>query len=359
MATYKEILGKKGKKIQVTIRKKGYQTLYKTFSKKSEAKDWALEVEAQMKNGTWSRTQKRINSPIQTVNDLIDYFEKNVAPQRYSKFEQYKVMYNWWRDKIGQLPLSELDSSILEKCKNILMSEAPNKPYKEHSSKSISTVRKYIFALSAILRYGSRSLKVLDRNPMSDVDKPKKRKKDPRFLSDDERDRLFKKCKEHSDMLYVFVLIAVFAGGRYSEILKLEVKNIDTENNMLLFTETKNGESRGVPIYDRVMQHIVEYLQKHDITSGYIFYNKNKNKPYYIKGALEKIIKDANIENFRIHDLRHTYASYLAQNGATLLEIADLMGHKNLNQVQIYAHLTKKTTAKIVRKMTANMWDFE
>ena len=78
---------------------------------------------------------------------------------------------------------------------------------------------------------------------------------------------------------------------------------------------------------------------------------------YFLKGYFEKVIKSTNIKDFRFHDLRHTYASYLAQNGAELLEIAQLMGHKNLQQVQIYAHLTQKHTAKVVRKMSANMWD--
>ena len=154
-------------------------------------------------------------------------------------------------------------------------------------------------------------------------------------------------------------MIAVFAGGRYSEIQTLKVENIDFENNMLHFIETKNGESRGVPVYGKVTQIIKNYLEENNIKSGYIFLSKKHDgKLIHIKGALEIVIKQSGIENFRIHDLRHTYASWLAQNGATLLEIAELMGHKNLNQVQIYAHLTIKTTAKLVRKMTVNKFDF-
>lgn len=359
MAYIEKVQNKKGITYRAIVRKKGFPPVSKTFEKKSDAKDWGQEVEAQMKNGTWSKTQERINNSIQTVKDLIDDFEKNIAPKRYSKPHQYKVMYDWWRNKIGNMNLADLNSNILTQCKNLLANEAPDKNYKEHKTKSNSTVRKYMFALSAVLRYGVRDLQLIDINPMANVEKPRKNKGVVRFLSEDERKRLIAACKKISDTLYLFVILAAFSGGRYSEIMNLTVENIDFENGMVYYVETKNGENRGVPIYHKLIDLIKEYLEKNDIKSGYVFINKNKNKPYYIKGALEKIIKDSNIENFRIHDLRHTYASYLAQNGAELLEIAQLMGHKNLQQVQIYAHLTIKHTAKIVRKMSANMWDFE
>ena len=358
MAQIREVKNKKGISYKVVVRKKGYKPEYKTFSRKTEAKDWALDVESQMKNGTWGNSIEGEIGTIQTVKDLIDYFEENVAPQKYSKAYQYKVMYNWWRDKIGNVKLSELDSPLLIYCMNLLSSEPPDKPYKKHEYKSNSTVRKYLFALSAVLRYGKRSLKVINRNPMSDVDKPKKKKGVPRFLSDDEKKLLLNACKEYSEQLHLFVILAIFSGGRYNEIRTLKVESIDFENNMLLFTETKNGESRGVPIYDRIMTMVSNYLEKNNIKSGYIFLNK-RGKLAYLKGAFEAVVKKTGIKDFRLHDCRHTYASYLAQNGAELLEIANLMGHKNLNQVQIYAHLTQKHTAKVVRKMTANKLDQE
>lgn len=360
MATYKETSTKKGKKIQVTVRKKGYKPIYKTFDNKTAAKTWAEEVEVQLRKGNWSKveTVEELKA-IVTLDDLITDFETNIAPKRYSKPHQYKVMYDWWRKKIGNLLLDDINSSVLTRCKNLLAAEPPDKPYKNHKTKSNSTIRKYMFALSAVLRYGVRELQVLPQNPMSIVEKPRKGKGVVRFLSDDERKELLGACKKHSDTLYLFVILAAFTGGRYSEILNLTVENIDFINNMVHFLETKNGENRGVPYYDKVGEKITEYLEKYNITTGYIFLNKKQEKLAYLKGAFENVLKTTTIKNFRFHDLRHTYASYLAKNGATLLEIAQLMGHKNLQQVQIYAHLTKKHTAKLVRKMSANAWDFE
>lgn len=349
---------KKGIHYRAVVR---FKNFYKsqTFSKKDEAIIWANELENQLKKGKFRPINDTKIKPITTINDLIDDFEVNIATKRYSKPEQYKVMYNWWRKKIGHLNICDLNSNTLTQCKNILVSEAPDKNYKGHKTKSNSTVRKYMFALSAILRYAVRDLQLIDINPMNNVEKPKKSKGIVRFLSENERKTLLTACKENSDTLYLFVILAAFSGGRYSEIMNLTVENIDFDNEMVYYVDTKNGEDRGVPIYHRLVEKIKEYLQENKIESGYVFINKKNNKRYFIKGKLEKIIKQTSIENFRIHDLRHTYASYLAQNGAELLEIAQLMGHKNLQQVQIYAHLTTKHTAKVVRKMSANMWDFE
>jgi len=358
MATYKEVKTQKGKKIQVTIRVKGYKPIYKTFEKKTQAKLWAEDVETQMRKGNWSKVETKADiKAIITVSDLINDFQTNIAPQKYSKHYQYDVMYQWWKNKIGHLNITDLNANVLTRCKNILMSEPPDKPYKNHKTKSNSTVRKYMFCLSAVLKYAVRELQIIPINPMSNVDKPRKNKGVVRFLSDSERTELLQACNKYSDILYLFVVLAIFSGGRYSELLALTVEKIDFLNDMVYFTETKNGESRGVPIYHRLAEKLKQYLDENKITTGYVFIKNNKLP--YMKGMFEKVLKTTSIENFRFHDLRHTYASYLAQNGAELLEIAQLMGHKNLQQVQIYAHLTQKHTAKVVRKMSANMWDFE
>ena len=358
MATIRVIEGKKGKKYQAIIRMKGFKPLYKVFDKKSLASDWARKTETLMLEGKYKplNTKKTI-SPILTVSDLIDDFEKNVAPKHYSRPEQYKVMYDWWKEQIGNIPVADLDTPTLVQCRNALAAEAPDKPYKNHTQKSNSTVRKYMFALSAVLRYATRSLKIIDRNPMSDVDKPKKNRGVIRFLTDEEKELLLEGCKLHSDRLFMFVMLALFSGGRYSELLHLKVENLDRMNNLIQFTKTKNGEARGVPVYSKLMEMLQQYLDKHNIKSGFIFANPDNKFPY-LKGAFEQTVKKVGIKNFRFHDCRHTYATWLAENGATLLEIATLLGHKTLNQVQIYSHLTKKTTSKLVRKMTANKFDF-
>jgi site-specific recombinase XerD len=62
-------------------------------------------------------------------------------------------------------------------------------------------------------------------------------------------------------------------------------------------------------------------------------------------------LKRSDISDFHFHDLRHTFASYLAMNGASLLEIAELLGHKTLPMVRRYAQLTEAHTRNVVERM--------
>ena len=347
---------KKGSHFRAVVR---YKNFYKsqTFDSKEEAKEWGMNLELALKKGKAKINAVKKDSIIITVKDLIDDFKTNIAPKKYKDDKKYAFIFDWWIEKIGHINVSDLSSSALSQCKNLLINEAPTKPYKNHSNKSNSTVNKYLFCMSAILKYAYRELEIIDHNPMSKVDKLKKKKGVVRFLTESEIDTLLNTAKnmptKYAYLIYLFILLDISSGGRYSELLYLTVENIDFENEIFHFINTKNGKDRGVPIYTRIMDILKSYLVENNIESGYIF-TLNGKVPY-MKGLVEKTIKEAGIKNCRIHDFRHTYASHLAMNGANLLEIAELLGHENLNQVQIYAHLTKKHTSKLVRKMCANI----
>ena len=65
------------------------------------------------------------------------------------------------------------------------------------------------------------------------------------------------------------------------------------------------------------------------------------------------------VSNFRFHDLRHSAASYLAMGGASLMEIADILGHKTLSMVKRYAHLSEAHTRNVVQRMNAVIFNGE
>ena len=73
----------------------------------------------------------------------------------------------------------------------------------------------------------------------------------------------------------------------------------------------------------------------------------------------QKALKIAGINDFRFHDLRHTTASNLAMNGAGLRDIAEILGHKTLQMVQRYSHLTKKYSTRILRELNEKQFKFQ
>ena len=358
MAVIVEVKGKKSIKYKALVRIKGFSTKCKYFTKKTEAKLWANTIETAMKNGTYRDTDIPVlegGTTIKTMSDLITYFRDNEAIDRYSYPEKYNIMYKWWIDKIGHLKCSELTSSVLADCKRSLISEDCIKPLKGQKHRSNSTINKYLMALSAVITFGIKEYKLWDKNPMHDVEKRKLPDMRTRFLSEDEIKLLKSGARIKSYKLYVFIMIALTTGGRYAEILNLQVENIDFKNMRIHYLNTKNNTNRGVPVSKILLIKIKALMKVSEIKTGYLFLNKKKTKLIYMKGAFESLIKELQIKDFRFHDLRHTAASYLLMGGATIIELMEIFGWTSQNMTRRYAHLTETHTANLVNKVSNRM----
>ena len=360
MSVIVEVKGKKETKYKALVRIKGYSTKCKYFKKKTDAKIWANTVETAMQNGTYIEHAENPviagGATIKTMADLITYFEENEAKYRYSYPEKYKVMYDWWRNKIGRLKCSEVTSSILADCKRLLMTEDCIKP--AGKLRGSSTINKYLMALSAVITFGMKEYKLWAVNPMHDVEKRKLPDLRTRFLSEEEIAILKAGARKKSYRLYIFVLIALTTGGRYSEVRDLQVENIDFKHLKIHYLNTKNNTNRGVPVSHRLLIKIKAYMKIYNIESGYLFLNNKKTGMVYMKGAFEQLIKDLGIKDFRFHDLRHTAASYFLMSGATIIELMELFGWTSQSMAKRYAHLTETHTANLANKVSNMMLDF-
>jgi integrase len=131
---------------------------------------------------------------------------------------------------------------------------------------------------------------------------------------------------------------------------------IDLSRATLGLEETKNGSRRTLHLVAPVLELLRERAKVRRIDTGLLFPSRvNPRQPVDLRQPWEKALKRAGIEGFHWHDLRHTFASYAAMNGATLPELAALLGHKTLAMVQRYAHLSPAHTAKIAERVAAQM----
>jgi KaiC/GvpD/RAD55 family RecA-like ATPase len=102
------------------------------------------------------------------------------------------------------------------------------------------------------------------------------------------------------------------------------------------------------------LQFIAEGIKRGD---GLVFAVEGSKKPVNIRKAWLKVRAESEISDFRFHDLRHTAASYLAMNGATTLEIAEILGHKTLAMVKRYAHLSAPHTRGVIESLVGKLFD--
>jgi len=153
-----------------------------------------------------------------------------------------------------------------------------------------------------------------------------------RWLTVDEERRLVNAAADH---LKPLILFAIDTGGRLSELLGLDWRNVDLMARRVTFVETKNGEDRSLRLCQRAEKTLAALGPK---DSGPVFTYKDKSLNS-IKSAFGNARTKAKLEDVRFHDLRHTFASRLVQGGIPLYNVMHLTGHKSLSMVQRYAHL--------------------
>ena len=122
---------------------------------------------------------------------------------------------------------------------------------------------------------------------------------------------------------------------------------------MITLHDTKNGERHVLPLAGPALALMHQHTKIRRIDTLFVFPRSDGRKPLDLRSAWETALKRADIQDFRFHDLRHSAASYLVMNGASVAEIAEVLGHKTLSMVKRYAHLSEAHTAGVVARMNA------
>jgi integrase len=238
--------------------------------------------------------------------------------------------------------------------------DADGRPiHRTKGKRSPATISRYHSALSAVLTWGIRKRRVPKsfENPCRKVARPPGGRSIVRFLSDAERTRLLAACRASKwARLYPFVLLALTTGARRGKLASLRWRDIDLERAQAYIADTKNSEPRVLPLLSAVVEELgrlfTEDQQRFKVVSAQQLVFRSRTRPdvpYHSEAVWQAALKAARVRNFWFHDLRHTCASYLAQSGASLLEIADVLGHRQLQMTQRYSHLTTKSKSALLQ----------
>jgi integrase len=244
------------------------------------------------------------------------------------------------------MALADVTPAVIVECRGTLA--------KDHAP---ATVARYLAALSHAFTVAVKEWGWVDDSPLRRVTKPKEPRGRVRFLADEERERLLDACRA-SDNPYIYpvVVLALSTGARKMEILKLMWRDADFQRQVITLHKTKNGERRVLPLTGHAWELIQHHAKVRRIDSPFVFPSRNGQKGFDIRRAWESVRQQANIPDFRFHDLRHSAASYLAMNGASMAEIAEILGHKTLSMVKRYAHLSEAHTAGVVARMNKKIF---
>ena len=335
---------------RVKVRLKGFPAQSATFARLTDAKKWVQHTEAAIREGRYFKTTE---AKKHTLAESIDRYIKNVLPNKPRSFRDQYIQFAWWKSVMGQHVLADVTPALIAEHRDKLAKGSTVRG----AQRSAATVNRYLAALSHLFTIAVREWGWVEDNPLRKVSKMKEPRGRVRFLSEVERERLLVVCKESdSHYLYLSVVLSLSTGARKMEILGLHWQNVDLSRRVITLHDTKNGERRVLPLTGHAMDLMVAHSKVRQLHSELVFPGKNPNSPIDLRSPWETALQRAEISDFRWHDLRHSAASYLAMNGASLAEIAEVLGHKTLQMVKRYAHLSEAHTAGIVARMNEKIF---
>ena len=337
-------------RFRVRVPIKGYPAQSETFNRLTDARRWAQQTEAAIRERRYFPT---LEARKHTLAELIDRYIKEVLPRKPKQAYDQTCQLKWWKLQLGAYALSEITPALLTEKRNKLIEHITVRG----TNRTPGSANRYLAALGHAFTIASTEWAWIDDNPFRKVKRLREPRGRTRFLSDDELKRLLESCKEsHCPYLLLVVTLAVATGMRYSEILELTWKDINLKEGYLILSHTKNGTQRRVPLHGRALELFIKHSHVRRIDTQLVFPSIRPDRPLDIRSAWEEARERAKIEDFRFHDLRHSAASYLAMSGATTRDIAEILGHKTLQMVVRYAHLADTHVSEVVARMNEKVF---
>jgi len=280
------------------------------------------------------------------------------------KFEDFAPTYLELHSRLNKKPLvAERDEGLIKNLSShfagrYLYAIAPDdiEKYKADRSKQVApaTVNRELACLKSMYNKAIEWGKA-DDNPVRKVKFFRENNQRLRFLEKDEIRKLLENCP---DDIRRVVVIALNTGMRRGEILNLKWTDVDTEKGIIYLSDTKNNEPREVQMNGPAKEAFLAVTR--DPASPYVFCDEEGDCAIRnMQNKFELALKKSGIIDFRFHDLRHTFASYLVMLGIDLRTVQELMGHKTIEMTLRYSHLSpdhKKRAVDILGQRMDTRW---
>ncbi len=240
-------------------------------------------------------------------------------------------------DRFGTTPLSRIDQAAIDRAAREL------KPAASNATRN----RQVYMPIGAVLHYAAKRGLCEYRK----IERPRQPRGRMRWLRPDEAERPIDACAPHLRPLVIFLF---GTGARLSEALYLDWAEVDLSSRRLRFTETKNGEARGVPINERVFVELANLGHR-----GGAVFRRPDGRPYaqragvsgQIKTAFKGACRRAGISDFTPHDCRHTWASWFYAETRDIRALMELGGWKSMKMVERYTHLNPDHLAAAIDRL--------
>lgn len=294
-----------------------------------------------------------------TIGSLIDAYMAVYCGRDTTRTQRL----SWWKMKFGTRSLIDIsDDDVFDALEALAVQrgryfaglDADGKNIMKAKAKPLApaTINRYQAALSAVLTWAQRR-RIAPKNwhnPCRHVELKAEKNEIVRFLSEAERTALLSACRASVwPRLYLLVMMGLTTGARRGELEALRWCDVDLERAEASVLRSKNGDKKVLPL----VSVVIEELKRFKAPPATLLFpsRRRPDVAFNFTPAWHAALKTAGVKNFRLHDLRHSCASALAQSGATLLEIADVLGHRQLSVTKRYSHLATAHKSALVNRV--------
>ena len=331
---------------QATIRRKGYPTQSKTFESRREAEAWATIIESEMVRGTFI---PRAEAERTTLGAALERYRNEITPTKKGHAQEERRIKAWLLDPLAKRSLASLTSTDFAKFRDDRL-----------KTTSASTVIKDLALISHLFTIAIKEWQLPLQNPIPNIRKPKLPRGRNRRLTPEEEVYLLSACRESkAPALETIVRLAIETAMRRGEILGMQWRYVDLSKQTVFLEDTKNGDSRTVPLSSRAVQALREWPRSFDgrVFPQYSHVDSFKKPWKHALAAAKKTYQQDCIDlgitpdstflvDLRFHDLRHEATSRLAEKLPNVLELAAVTGHKDLRMLKRYYHPKAEELAK-------------
>lgn len=344
MAYVRKIKRKKGTIYKAEVRIKGHDPLYQTFDRLSDAQRWGEETETLLRSGGYIGDTAPGDM---TFEKALNRYELEVSSKKRPNTQAREITSaTKLRKSFSGLSLKEITPARVA-------------AFRDERLKTVSpsTLQKDLALLSHLYTIARSEWALEVNNPVASIRKPATSNGRLRLLSKDEARHLLEICKKsRNKKLYQYVQLLLHTGMRPSEAAGLIWGQIDIDARIIDLTITKT-KPRRVPLTIMAVEIMLVIMPEKCVKSMPIFLPDNvsttvQRRPnLFFRRAFDNAVKKAKIEDFNMHDLRHTAASYLLMAGVDLRTLADILGHSTMQMVQRYTHLLDDHKLKAVDRI--------
>ena len=311
------------------VRIKPFHATAKVFAKRVDAKDWADRLERELRSQRRRGGVRRDVTSL-TVADLVAEYLADPVTKALRSYQTSTDRLAWWVNHYGGTRVLDMNVLVLREARDRL-----------RYGRSPATCNRILSHLRSAWNWG-RASGLIPQDLLWPsrlmLTEPKGR---TRFLSDEELSAILA-AADDQPTVHVAILVSLATGVRQGELLRLRWADIDLDNRRIRILQAKNNEARSGYL-PQVAATALRKLKRSRVVSNTVFADE-KGQPLTkmtLRSRWLKVCEAAGLRNFRWYDLRHTCASFLAQNGANLLEIGAVLGHKSPAVTRRYAHLVE------------------